>query len=106
MRPAAPERTCVGCRRRRPQHELVRLHVRDGKVVPAQPGDEGRSAYLCPDEKCLTAAEKKRAFARAFRGPANPDPAVRRVVTRSATARCGSAAPRPDASAAARDERR
>ena len=67
---AAPERTCVGCRTRRPQAELVRVVLRDGAVVPAGPGSPGRGAYLCRDEKCLAAAQKRRAFTRAFRSAA------------------------------------
>jgi predicted RNA-binding protein YlxR (DUF448 family) len=76
---ATPERSCVGCRRRRGQDELVRLVAAQGRVVRARPGAPGRSAYLCPDQKCLEAAEKKRAFARAFRGPVTLDPSVRDV---------------------------
>lgn len=79
---AAPERTCVGCRRRREQRELVRLVRESGRVVPARPGAPGRSAYLCPELRCLEAAEKKRAFARAFRGPVTLDPTVREAFAR------------------------
>jgi len=79
---ATPERTCVGCRRRRGQDELLRLVAADGRVVPARPGAPGRSAYLCPEATCLEAAEKKRAFARAFRGPVTLDPAVRALLAR------------------------
>jgi uncharacterized protein len=79
-----PERTCVGCRQRRSQGELVRLVSERGRVVPAQAGATGRSAYVCPEETCLEAAEKRRAFARAFRGPVTLDPAVRTIVTRRA----------------------
>jgi len=81
---ATPERTCVGCRRRRGQGELVRLNAEDGRVVPARPGAPGRSAYVCPEQVCLDAAEKRRAFARAFRGPVTLDPAVRTLVSRRA----------------------
>lgn len=66
----APERTCVGCRTRRPQAELVRVVLRQGVVVPAVPGAPGRGAYVCPDHECLAAAQKKRAFTRAFRSAA------------------------------------
>lgn len=79
---AAPERTCIGCRRRRGQGELVRLRREAGRVVLARPGMTGRSAYLCAEIECLEAADKKRAFARAFRGPVILDPAVRRAVAR------------------------
>ncbi len=81
---ATPERTCVGCRQRRPQAELVRLKRDGGSVVAAGRGAAGRSAYVCPAEGCLEAAEKRRAFARAFRGPVTLDPAVRTIVARRA----------------------
>jgi len=86
---ATPERTCVGCRRKRGQDELVRLVASHGRVVKARPGAPGRSAYLCPEETCLEAAEKKRAFARAFRGPVTLDPAVRAVFARPGTTKGG-----------------
>jgi len=97
---ATPERTCVGCRRRRGQDELVRLVAARGRVVPARPGAPGRSAYLCPEEACLEAAEKKRAFARAFRGPVTLDLAVREVFTQPGDARSSHASP-PDGEPAA-----
>ena len=82
---AAPERTCVGCRRKRAQAELVRFILEAGRVVPASAGARGRSAYVCPEVDCLETAEKKRAFARAFRAPVTVDPTVRRAVTRRAS---------------------
>ena len=39
---ATPERTCVGCRRRRGQDELVRLVAEQGRVVEARPGAPGQ----------------------------------------------------------------
>ena len=78
----APERTCIGCRRKRGQAELLRFTRDAGRVVPALPRAPGRSAYLCREPACLVAAEKRRAFARAFRGPVVLDPAVRRAVAR------------------------
>jgi predicted RNA-binding protein YlxR (DUF448 family) len=78
----APERTCVGCRRKRAQAELVRFTLEAGRVVPAGAGARGRSAYVCPEVDCLESAEKKRAFARAFRAPVTVDPTVRGAVTR------------------------
>jgi hypothetical protein len=79
---ATPERTCVGCRRKRGQDELVRLVQDHGRAVAALPGAPGRGAYLCPEVKCLEAAEKRRAFARAFRGPVTLDPGVRDAFAR------------------------
>ena len=103
---ATPERTCVGCRRRRGQSELVRLVVEQGRVVKARPGAPGRSAYLCPEENCLEAAEKRRAFARAFRGPVTLDPAVRDLFARAGKMRFSYAGPHDSGSASAIDERR
>ncbi len=77
-----PERTCVGCRRRRGQDELVRLSLVNGGIILARPGDSGRSAYVCPEESCLETAEKRRALARAFRGPVTLDPSVRDAFAR------------------------
>jgi len=83
---ARPERTCVGCRRRRPQDELVRLVCRDDAVVTAGRGDPGRGAYVCPSLACLEAAERRRAFARAFRRPVRLAPSVRDEVAGRETA--------------------
>jgi len=64
----SPVRTCIGCRERFAQDELVRLNLRDGKVViVAKPGASvGRSIYLCPREKCFDAMARigKLAFSR------------------------------------------
>ena len=103
---ATPERTCVGCRRKRGQDELVRLVASHGQVVKAWPGAPGRSAYLCPQENCLEAAEKKRAFARAFRGPVTLDPAVRGLFARPGKMRFSYAGSHDSESASAIDERR
>jgi len=72
----APERTCVGCRRRRPQGDLIRFALRDGRLTLAGPGAPGRGAYVCPERSCLDAALGRRAFARALRGPVTIDPAT------------------------------
>ena len=77
---SAPERTCVGCRGRRPQAELVRVVLRDGAVVPAVHGAAGRGAYLCPQAECLAAAQKRRAFTRAFRAAAVMGPEAQEAV--------------------------
>jgi predicted RNA-binding protein YlxR (DUF448 family) len=53
-----PIRTCVGCRRRRPQGELLRVARRpDGSVhVDAGRRGPGRGAYVCPDVQCVVRA--------------------------------------------------
>ncbi len=65
----SPERMCLGCRSRHEQDELVRLQLREGRVVPLRGRPRGRGAYLCPERACFEAAVKRRAFARAFRSP-------------------------------------
>ena len=67
-----PIRTCVGCRSRRPQSELLRLALDSrGQVVwDLVRRRPGRGAWLCPSADCLAAAGKKGRLQRAFRGPA------------------------------------
>jgi predicted RNA-binding protein YlxR (DUF448 family) len=63
-----PQRTCVGCRARTAQTDLLRLVVVEGVIVPDPAGTQpGRGAYLHPDLECLELAERRRAFPRAFR---------------------------------------
>ncbi|GAA1358018.1 MULTISPECIES: YlxR family protein [Actinomycetes] len=72
-----PLRTCIGCRARTSPSELLRVVAVDGAVVPdARRRLFGRGAWLHPDPDCLRAAEKRRAFPRAFRvqGPLDAAP--------------------------------
>ncbi|HCF59476.1 MAG TPA: DUF448 domain-containing protein [Myxococcales bacterium] len=64
----SPTRTCIGCGARSPQGALVRLALRDGRVVldPAR-RQPGRGAYLC-GVSCARKALSRRAFGKAFRG--------------------------------------
>lgn len=66
-----PVRTCVTCRTRRPQPELVRLvNVKEGGIVISPPRDiAGRGVYLCRDRKCWVDGVEKGRIARAIRGP-------------------------------------
>ena len=71
--PAQPQRTCVGCKRRDAQSELLRIvrdadHGEQGAVVPdSRRRLPGRGAWLHPSTDCLALALKRRAFSRAFR---------------------------------------
>ncbi|GAA5512959.1 hypothetical protein Dcar01_01683 [Deinococcus carri] len=62
-----PERTCVACRRKRPQDELVRVTRTPAgwRVLPGQ--RTGRGAYLCAD---LPECWQEKRLRRAFRGDA------------------------------------
>ena len=65
-----PVRTCVACRRRRPQRELIRVARRpDGRVLPDVLGSraEGRGAYVCPDKECIERAVGSGRLNRALR---------------------------------------
>ena len=65
-----PTRTCVGCNRRAPKAELVRI-VRDadGSIGLDRDGrTPGRGAYVCSEE-CLEQAVKRGRLGRALRVP-------------------------------------
>ncbi|WP_034384047.1 YlxR family protein [Deinococcus sp. YIM 77859] len=58
-----PERTCVACRRKRPQPDLVRvtLAAEGWRVVPG--ARTGRGAYVCADAPdCWQEKRLRRAF--------------------------------------------
>ena len=61
-----PERTCIGCGRRRAQRELVRVSVGADGTLRIGAG-AGRGAYLCPDAACVERAVQSRALPRRLR---------------------------------------
>lgn len=65
------ERTCIGCGAKRPKTALRRLCLSsEGRALLDEKGTgTGRGAYLC-GAACLTAAVRRRALERAFRGRA------------------------------------
>ncbi|HRA03752.1 MAG TPA: YlxR family protein [Arachnia sp.] len=70
-----PQRTCIGCRRRDDQDQLMRL-VRVGQLIVdgSRPRLAGRGAYLHP--ACLDLAVQRRALRRAFGDGAHLDPSI------------------------------
>lgn len=73
-----PERQCIGCGRRGPQHSFVRFSVREDAgvarvVVTDSRRRSGRSAYLCDRRSCLERALARKAFQRAFRSSVEVD---------------------------------
>jgi N utilization substance protein A len=75
-----PIRTCVGCRRRSPQPELLRFGVRDGILAPGRTLP-GRGAYTCRHTACFEQAVARGAFARALRRPVWIEPGLARLYT-------------------------
>ncbi len=75
---ASPERMCVGCRRRAPKGDLVRVtRVSDGEAVVDVAGSApGRGAYVHRDAGCIGHAMRSRAFDRV--APDGPDRGVSR----------------------------
>jgi len=62
----SPERTCVGCRGRSPQSQLLRFVLRDGVLVQGR-RLPGRGAWLHASPDCLRLALRRNAFGRALR---------------------------------------
>ncbi len=73
VRPAVPQRRCVGCRVVKPQPELLRLVAEAGEVVPGRQ-KPGRGCWLCREERCARVAHKSGQIVRALKGKAaGPD---------------------------------
>jgi predicted RNA-binding protein YlxR (DUF448 family) len=69
-----PERTCIGCRVRRPKGELLRVVRGPSGVHPDPTGKApGRGAYVHRDPGCVREATRKGALARALRVDLSPD---------------------------------
>ena len=72
----SPLRTCVGCRQRAPQQDLIRVVASAGALVPDPTRRlPGRGAYVHPSSTCLERALSRRAFSRALRSDGVLDPA-------------------------------
>jgi predicted RNA-binding protein YlxR (DUF448 family) len=59
----------------------VRFGLAEGKLVPATPGQPGRTAYTCPRLACFERAVSRRGFARTLRSAVEIDPALSRLYT-------------------------
>jgi predicted RNA-binding protein YlxR (DUF448 family) len=67
---APPERTCVGCRTRAPDTELVRVVAEAGGVtLDNRRRLPGRGAWVHPTRTCIETATRRRAWARALKAP-------------------------------------
>lgn len=64
-----PTRTCTGCRQVKNKKDLIRV-VRDkeGNVFVDVTGRQnGRGAYICPNEECLEKAVKNKGLEKALK---------------------------------------
>ena len=61
-------RSCVGCRNKRPQAELIRFVASGSELLPDLGRRlPGRGAYACPKRPCVEQAFKRRIWGRALR---------------------------------------
>jgi uncharacterized protein len=104
--PGKPVRTCVGCRKRAPASELLRIvadEAAPGRFL-AVPDPRrmrpGRGAHLHRDPACLALAQRRNAFGRALRvtGVVDTGELAEAVVmtVETGTAKGGSVQPHPD----------
>ena len=73
MNGAGPERTCVGCRSKRPQQELIRIGRSSDGAVAIGAVAPGRGAYLCGKQDCIGAAFEHDRLRRALRSERLPE---------------------------------
>lgn len=65
-----PERTCIGCRCKKPKAELLRFAfdaVEQRLAFDLRKKLPGRGAYLCRDENCLHLTLRQHSLDRAYR---------------------------------------
>ncbi|MBI5705938.1 MAG: DUF448 domain-containing protein [Armatimonadetes bacterium] len=70
---ARPIRSCIVCRRRAPQAELLRVGTKkDGTIGIWEPGTAGRSGYVCAAEACIGGISERGRLPRALRRTLEP----------------------------------
>ena len=62
-----PLRTCVGCRTKRNQAEMIRLARTPDGTVSARPDAPGRGAYVCFERDCIEHALRSGKLRKALR---------------------------------------
>lgn len=68
MKNSFPQRTCIGCRNKFNQQDLIRISLWNDKLILNKTGkSNGRGVYLCKNNDCLNNAIKKKAFHRSFK---------------------------------------
>ncbi|MCH5162972.1 MAG: YlxR family protein [Clostridiales bacterium] len=64
-----PLRSCIVCREQKAKNELVRIVRQSGGAIAVDVTGrmDGRGAYVCRNDKCITELIKKRALNRVFK---------------------------------------
>ena len=70
IRTTEPQRTCIGCRRQRPQSEMIRCAMSPQGATVSRTA-AGRGAWLC-SAACFHTAERRKAFDRAWKRSVPP----------------------------------
>jgi predicted RNA-binding protein YlxR (DUF448 family) len=75
MESRAPQRTCIGCRRKDDQERFLRVSRNPhGELSFSQEKQRtGRGAYVCPNPECLEAALKADRLSRALKQPVSKE---------------------------------
>jgi uncharacterized protein len=78
---ATSTRTCIGCRKRGPAGEMVRLALASGRLsVASRRRGPGRGASLHPRAVCIEGALRPGVLARAFKQPVDITSETARVL--------------------------
>ncbi|MBI5584681.1 MAG: YlxR family protein [Deltaproteobacteria bacterium] len=78
MAPGVGERSCRVCRRKADKKALLRLVIREGNRIEADPGQTapGRGWYLCRTEQCLSILNNPKMLRKVFGRPIQAGTAV------------------------------
>ncbi len=62
-----PQRTCLGCRAKRPTDEMVRICLVQGGRLAASASSTGRGVWICRNKACFEAAKVRGKVERALK---------------------------------------
>lgn len=70
-----PLRMCIVCRQMKPKKELIRVVRGEDGVISVDPTGKanGRGAYICNSEECLSKLVKSKALNRSFKENVSPE---------------------------------
>lgn len=75
-----PMRRCIGCMQTKPQPELMRFTLKDGRITADTDGRaDGRGFYLCRSEECIDKSFRRKAWNRICKSNVDTEE-IRRVI--------------------------